>query len=82
MIMDVIQKFHENGHFGTKKMMEIIQEDYYIPKLKNKLEHYVACCVPCILTEKKKGKKKDLLRPIPKGDAPYHMDHLSSIISK
>lgn len=84
MCHDVIRKVHENGHFGVKKMKEAIQNDYYIPKLKEKLEHYVECCVPCILAEKKKSKKEGLLRPIPKGDAPlntYHIDHLGPMAS-
>lgn len=65
-------------------MMEAIQKEYYIPRLKEKLEQYVECCVPCVLAERKKGKKEGLLKPIPKGDAPlntYHMDHLGPIIS-
>lgn len=84
MCHDVIRKVHENGHFGVKKMKEAIQNDYYIPKLKEKLEHYVECCVPCILAEKKKSKKEGLLKPIPKGDAPlntYHVDHLGPMAS-
>lgn len=58
MYQDIISKAHENGHFGVKKMMEITQEEYYIPKLKDRLERYVKCCIPCILAEKKKGKKE------------------------
>jgi len=84
MYHDIIRKVHENGHFGVKKMMEAIQEEYYIPRLKEKLEQYVGCCVPCVLAEKKKGKKEGMLRPIPKGDAPlstYHMDHLGPMTS-
>lgn len=84
MCHDVIRKVHENGHFGVKKMIEAIQNDYYIPKLKEKLEHYVECCIPCILAEKKKSKKEGLLKPILKGDTPlntYHIDHLGSMAS-
>lgn len=75
---DVIRKTHENGHCGVKKMIESISEEFYIPKLREKLEKYIRCCVPCILAEKKKGKKEGELRPIPKGDVPlatYHIDH-------
>lgn len=82
MYYDTIRRVHENGHFATKKMMETIQEDYYIPKLKDKIDNYIECCVPCILSEKKKGKKEGMLRP--KGDAPlstYHIDHLGPMTS-
>ena len=34
------------------------------------------CCVPCILSEKKKGKKEDELKPIPKGIVLLHTYHL------
>jgi len=79
---DIIRKTHDNGHFGVKKMSESIQNEYYIPKLREKIEKYVSCCVPCILAEKKRGKKEGELMPIPKGDVPlstYHVDHLGPI---
>lgn len=79
MYMETIRRVHENGHFGIKKMTESINEDFYIPKLKEKLEKFVECCVPCILAEKKRGRKEGELIPIPKGDVPletYHVDHL------
>lgn len=76
---DVLRRTHENGHFGLKKMMEALQNEYYIPKLKEKLERLVECCVPCTMAEKKRGRKEGLLQPIPKGDRPFdtfHIDHL------
>jgi len=33
---DIIRKTHDNGHFGVKKMLENIQSEYYIPKLREK----------------------------------------------
>jgi len=77
------KKTHDNGHFGVKKMSENIQNEYYIPKLREKIEKYISCCVPCILAEKKRGKKEgDEFMLIPKGDVPlstYHVDHLGPI---
>ena len=76
---DIIRKAHENGHFGVKKMSESINEEFYIPKLKDKSENFVSCCLPCILAEKKKGKKEGELMPILKGNIPlvtYHVNHL------
>lgn len=76
---EIIRKTHENGHFGIRKMTKSITDEFYIPKLKEKLERFISCCVPCILAEKKKGKKEGELMPIPKGDTPlstYHVDHL------
>ncbi|KAK7865588.1 hypothetical protein R5R35_010119 [Gryllus longicercus] len=82
MQQEVLKKVHDNGHFGTKKMQEIIQADYYVPRLREKLDHLVECCITCIMAEKKKGKKEGLLQPIPKGDIPlhtYHVDHIGPI---
>lgn len=79
MQKDILQKVHDNGHFGVKKMSEIVCLDYFVPKLSEKLEKVVRNCVTCILAERKRGKKEGFLRPIPKGDAPlltYHIDHL------
>lgn len=79
MQIDILRKIHDNGHFGIKKMTDIAEQDYYIPKLNQNLEKNVRNCVPCILAERKKGKREALLRPIPKEDAPlltYHLDHL------
>jgi len=80
MHQEVIRRSHENGHFGVKKMLESIKTEYYIPDLTAKLEKYVNCCIPCILAERKAGKKEGMLKmPIPKEEVPlstYHVDHL------
>lgn len=79
MQTDIIRKIHDNGHFGTKKMTDVLELDYYIPQLRSKIDTIIRNCIPCILAERKKGKQEGLLRPIPKEDAPlltYHLDHL------
>lgn len=76
---EVIRKAHENGHFGARKLEEIIKRDYYIPSLSEKMKRQIDCCVKCILANRKRGKVDGLLAPIPKGDVPfdtYHVDHL------
>lgn len=78
MAKDIIQRVHDNGHFAVKKMSEIICQDYYIPKLTEKLEQISKNCVQCILADRKRGKREGE-RPIPKEDTPlltYHMDHI------
>lgn len=79
MQMDIMRKVHDNGHFGVVKMTEVIEQDYFIPKLREKLERLMENCINCILAERKKGKREGYLRPIPKENAPlltYHLDHL------
>lgn len=79
MQMDIMRKVHDNGHFGVVKMTEVIEQDYFIPRLREKLERLMENCINCILAERKKGKREGYLRPIPKENAPlltYHLDHL------
>lgn len=66
----IIRKAHGNGHFGVKKIIETLQEEYYIPRLKEKAGSFVECCIPCVLSEKKKGKREG--EPILKGDVPLN----------
>lgn len=76
---EVIKQAHENGHFGVRKLEEVIKRDYYIPQLTTKIKRQIECCVKCILAEKKRGKTDGLLNPIAKGEVPfdtYHVDHL------
>lgn len=76
---EIIRRAHESGHFGAKKLEDIIKRDYYIPQLGAKIKRQIECCVKCILAERKRGKTEGLLSPIPKGDVPfdtYHVDHV------
>ena len=84
MFLDTIRRVHENGHFGVKRVTDRIKEEFYIPNLSERVERVISCCVPCILAEKKKGKKEGMLSPIPKGDTPlctYHIDHKGPMAS-
>lgn len=78
----VIRSVHEQGHFGPKKMSELIMREYWIDGLATKLEKHVASCIPCILASRKMGKKEGFLHPIPKDEVPlstYHIDHLGPL---
>lgn len=79
MRRDLVRTVHVSGHFSAKKIEDIIVQDYFVPKLTLLAKEIVSCCVPCILSARKRGKKEGLLNPIPKGDAPlvtYHIDHV------
>ena len=79
MQANVIKKIHENGHFSVRKVAERMKEEFYVSNLNEKIEKVISCCIPCILAERKQGKKEGLLQPIPKGDRPletYHIDHI------
>ena len=81
---EVIQQAHEKGHFGWRKTEHAIQQDFWFPGLRGKIEKFINNCVKCILAEKKQGKREGLLNPIQKGTRPldtYHVGHLDPIIS-
>lgn len=79
MQTEIIRNAHENGHFATKKVEEIVSQQFFIDKLKEKIQKVTSNCIPCILSERKKGKREGFLNPIEKGDRPLdtcHIDHI------
>lgn len=80
----LIKVAHEEGHFGVKKTKELLERNYYIAKLKEKIEKYIASCIPCILSSRKQGKQEGLLHPLHKEGLPlqtYHIDHVGPLES-
>ncbi|KAH0817262.1 hypothetical protein GEV33_005528 [Tenebrio molitor] len=79
---EIIKLAHENGHFSVRKTKELVQREYWISGLEEKIKKIVSNCVPCILAERKSGKQEGFLNPIDKGDRPlqtYHVDHLGPL---
>jgi len=84
MQTEIIRKAHEVGHFSVMKTAEVVQREFYIPKLTEKIKACVRNCIHCILGQRKEGKKEGMLHPIPKSDCPlstYHIDHLGPLPS-
>ena len=81
---DVIQRCHDQGHFGAAKTEQLIRRDYWFPKKHEKIKQVIQNCVSCILAERKHGKLEGFLHPLNKGDTPmdtYHIDHLDLLPS-
>lgn len=84
MQYEIIRKNHERGHFGIVKTEELINREYFIENLTEKIRKAISNCVECILISHKRGKKEGFLHPIDKGDVPlstYHIDHLGPMTS-
>lgn len=82
MDVEIIKRVHGMGHFGKKKVKDLIEKEYYISKLEYKIDKVISTCVPCILASRKSGKKEGWLNPIDKGDLPLdtlHCDHLGPL---
>lgn len=76
---EIIKKSHDKGHFGIKKLEELLSRDYYIPDLRRKIERCIQNCIPCILGSRKARKQDGFLHPISKGEVPldtFHLDHI------
>jgi len=59
----VIQMAHNKGHFSVKRTEENIKNDYYIPKLREKIGRFISNCIHCILANKKESKQEGFLNP-------------------
>lgn len=82
MEFQIINAVHEKGHFGVKKVTDLIEREYYIPQVTQKIETVIKNCVSCILGNKKAGKQEGFLNSIPKDGGPlstYHVDHIGPL---
>lgn len=79
METELIRRAHENGHFGKKKTIELLNKDYYIKSLERKVEEYILTCIPCLLASRKTGKQEGFLSPIEKGELPLDTLHLDRL---
>lgn len=68
METEIIKKVHERGHFGVTKCKEIIEEEFFIKRLEEKLERVINCCDKCILLNRKMRKKEGCLNQLSKED--------------
>ncbi|GFX81155.1 hypothetical protein TNCV_1911471 [Trichonephila clavipes] len=85
MQANIIKTAHERGHFAVLRTQDLVSKDFYIPRLKDKVEKCIQNCVTCILTNRKRGKQDGTLNPIEKkNDLPlhtFHLDHLGPLAS-
>lgn len=76
----IVKIAHDDfGHFGTEKTLQRLCKDYWFPRMREYIEKYISCCIPCLFTKRQSGRKEGFLHPIPKGIQPlttFHVDHL------
>ncbi|GBM82410.1 hypothetical protein AVEN_84834-1 [Araneus ventricosus] len=58
MQVELIKLAHENGHFSVAKTEEIVKQEFFIPNLTNVVKSVIFNCSPCILANKKSGRKE------------------------
>jgi len=76
MQKELILNAHIVGHFGVKKVVELLDRDYSISNVREKVERLIQNCVPCILINRKQGKQEGFINTIDKGDLPVHTWHI------
>ncbi|GBL99245.1 Transposon Ty3-G Gag-Pol polyprotein [Araneus ventricosus] len=84
MQTEIIKLAHEKGHFSAAKTEGVVKQEFFIPNLSKQVQNVIVNCVPCILTNKKSGKKDGFLNIIPKEDVPlstYHVDFIGPLPS-
>ncbi|GFX13178.1 transposon Tf2-6 polyprotein [Trichonephila clavipes] len=84
MQAELIKLIHENGHFSVGKTEEIVKQEFFIPNLINVVKKVIVNCVPCILANKKTGKKEGVLNLISLESIPlstYHVDFIGPLPS-
>lgn len=79
MRQQVVRAAHDDlGHFAAEKTLLRLCEHYWFPRMRQYVEKYISCCLPCIYGKKPSGKKEGFLNPIPKKSEPFdtlHIDH-------
>ncbi|GFX92513.1 hypothetical protein TNCV_710181 [Trichonephila clavipes] len=84
MQAELIKLIHENGHFSVGKAEQIVKQEFFIPNLTNVVKKVIVNCAPCILANKKTGKKEGFLNPISNESIPlstYHVDFIGPLPS-
>ncbi|GFY33164.1 transposon Ty3-I Gag-Pol polyprotein [Trichonephila clavipes] len=66
MQANIIKTAHERGHFAVLRTQDLVSKDFYIPRLKYKVEKCIQNCVTCILTNRKRDKQDGTLNAIEK----------------
>lgn len=64
MQMNIIKGAHKEGHYVVAKPEKKLENDFYILKVKQKIEINVENCLSCILVNQKCVKQEGLLHHI------------------
>lgn len=82
MQQEIVIRTHERGHFGWRNTQYLMEQEYWFPQMRNKIQETIKNCIHCLLAERKQGKTEGWLQPIDKNNLPldtYHLDHLGPI---
>lgn len=75
MQIELISNVHSVGHFGVRKVVELLERDYSIFNMDEKVKRFILNCVTYILVNRK-GSPQEFLHSIYKGDLSLHVWHI------
>ncbi|GFS55955.1 hypothetical protein TNCV_2564271 [Trichonephila clavipes] len=79
MQTEIIKIIPEKGQFSVAKTEEVDKQEFFMSNLNKLAQQVIANCVPCILANRKSGKREGFLNPIPKDETPLHTYHVDFI---
>ena len=60
MEKEIIEMAHRQGHFATKKTKDLVEKQFFIPKLEAEVDAVAKSCVELI--QRREGKNNCLIR--------------------
>lgn len=76
----VVKSFHDDrGHFAEEKVLQMMKEQFWFPKMRKYVRSFIAACPKCAFYKGKIGKEEGFLHPIPKTPMPFHTVHLDHL---
>ncbi|GFU72219.1 transposon Tf2-6 polyprotein [Trichonephila clavipes] len=78
MQANIIKTAHERGHFAVLRTQDLVSKDFYIPRLKDKVEKCIQNCVTCILTNRKRVNLHGCVYPTRSTDAAEVINRLEN----
>lgn len=80
MRQQIVKLAHDDKcHFAAEKTLQRLCEHYWFPRMREYVQKYIACCIPCLYSKRPGGKKEGLMHPIEKIPIPLHMLHIDHV---
>lgn len=76
----IVRTAHDDlGHFATEKTLQRLCKQYWFPRMRQYVDRYIACCIPCLYGKRNGGRQEGFLHLAKVPAEPInilHIDHL------
>jgi Integrase zinc binding domain/RNase H-like domain found in reverse transcriptase len=72
--LQILKQYHDSpvsGHFGQAKTFELVSRNFYWPRIRKFINHYVESCDICARSKTSRHKPYSSLQPLPIPDKPW-----------